>query len=424
MFTRHPPKKRYLQQILADKTKLDQTTKPTEELCSLPGSHSIAIEALNHKLLDIENMHNRETDTYSKILCLVHKQKTDSIGNNNLLADQSSSHNQQTSPTPKLYEALDSKDCHSAAPVCFTRQELDSQSNGIQQDSSAIAINQQQHDMEHPVMTNGRQPVNGNWMGVPNSNYPWMNKAQVQAQHNPHPNGWSKGVSARSDPNRQHSYQAQTEDTASWGNGVQVKTELISDDDYCDNLGKGDQGQGYVSVVDKPGASGIIPALWNHLEGPIPKLPYVLCEDGTKKADYSGICQLLNMNPDPDTGPCDSAVPVSPEESVPCDTTQTEPHPGMSTWANERPKRRGPHPKTPVKDKVARLGDMVYYVTTSGRNKGSGKEASPKSPCQICGDVAGGFHCGAFVCEACKVSVYYSTLLINWVATLIMYLLT
>ena len=28
--------------------------------------------------------------------------------------------------------------------------------------------------------------------------------------------------------------------------------------------------------------------------------------------------------------------------------------------------------------------------------------ATAKESCQICGDVAAGFHCGAFVCEACK----------------------
>ena len=42
-------------------------------------------------------------------------------------------------------------------------------------------------------------------------------------------------------------------------------------------------------------------------------------------------------------------------------------------------------------------------VTISGRNRGLGKANEPKFVCQICGDVAAGFHCGAFVCEACKV---------------------
>lgn len=25
--------------------------------------------------------------------------------------------------------------------------------------------------------------------------------------------------------------------------------------------------------------------------------------------------------------------------------------------------------------------------------------------CQVCGDVAAGFYCGAFICEACKVGI-------------------
>lgn len=44
-------------------------------------------------------------------------------------------------------------------------------------------------------------------------------------------------------------------------------------------------------------------------------------------------------------------------------------------------------------------------VTTSGRNRGSGKSREPKYECQVCGDVAAGYHCGAYVCEACKVSI-------------------
>jgi len=42
-------------------------------------------------------------------------------------------------------------------------------------------------------------------------------------------------------------------------------------------------------------------------------------------------------------------------------------------------------------------------VTTSGRNRGRGRASEPKYDCQICGDVAAGYHCGAYVCEACKV---------------------
>lgn len=42
-------------------------------------------------------------------------------------------------------------------------------------------------------------------------------------------------------------------------------------------------------------------------------------------------------------------------------------------------------------------------TTTSGRNRGRGKATEPKYDCQICGDVAAGYHCGAYVCEACKV---------------------
>ena len=45
-----------------------------------------------------------------------------------------------------------------------------------------------------------------------------------------------------------------------------------------------------------------------------------------------------------------------------------------------------------------------HFVTMSGRNRGLGKANEPKFVCQICGDVAAGFHCGAYVCEACKVN--------------------
>ena len=42
-------------------------------------------------------------------------------------------------------------------------------------------------------------------------------------------------------------------------------------------------------------------------------------------------------------------------------------------------------------------------VTSSGRNRGTRKASDPKFDCQVCGDLAAGFHCGAHVCEACKV---------------------
>ena len=48
--------------------------------------------------------------------------------------------------------------------------------------------------------------------------------------------------------------------------------------------------------------------------------------------------------------------------------------------------------------------DRRPMVTSSGRNRG-GKTVEPKYVCQVCGDLAAGFHCGAYVCEACKVHV-------------------
>ncbi|ELU14753.1 hypothetical protein CAPTEDRAFT_132489 [Capitella teleta] len=42
------------------------------------------------------------------------------------------------------------------------------------------------------------------------------------------------------------------------------------------------------------------------------------------------------------------------------------------------------------------------HVTSSGRNRGAGKANEPRFECQVCGDIAAGFHCGAYVCEACK----------------------
>jgi len=44
-------------------------------------------------------------------------------------------------------------------------------------------------------------------------------------------------------------------------------------------------------------------------------------------------------------------------------------------------------------------------MTTSGRNRGRGKATERKYDCQVCGDVAAGYHCGAYVCEACKVFI-------------------
>lgn len=41
-------------------------------------------------------------------------------------------------------------------------------------------------------------------------------------------------------------------------------------------------------------------------------------------------------------------------------------------------------------------------VTACGRNRGLGRNLDPKYLCQICEDIAVGYHCGAFICEACK----------------------
>ena len=49
------------------------------------------------------------------------------------------------------------------------------------------------------------------------------------------------------------------------------------------------------------------------------------------------------------------------------------------------------------------IGLNGFQLTSSGRNKGLGKANEPKFDCQVCGDVAAGFHCGAYICEACKV---------------------
>ena len=45
-------------------------------------------------------------------------------------------------------------------------------------------------------------------------------------------------------------------------------------------------------------------------------------------------------------------------------------------------------------------------TTTSGRNRGRGKLTEPRYECQVCGDTAAGYHCGAYVCEACKVRCF------------------
>lgn len=53
-------------------------------------------------------------------------------------------------------------------------------------------------------------------------------------------------------------------------------------------------------------------------------------------------------------------------------------------------------------------------TTTSGRNRGRGKATEPKYDCQICGDVAAGYHCGAYVCEACKVLSVFCYQCLTW----------
>jgi len=56
-------------------------------------------------------------------------------------------------------------------------------------------------------------------------------------------------------------------------------------------------------------------------------------------------------------------------------------------------------------DEYEEYGKRRPLMTTSGRNRGCGKSLEPKYVCQVCGDTAAGFHCGAYVCEACKVGI-------------------
>ncbi|VDP79435.1 unnamed protein product [Schistosoma mattheei] len=54
----------------------------------------------------------------------------------------------------------------------------------------------------------------------------------------------------------------------------------------------------------------------------------------------------------------------------------------------------------------------VMGITSISNNKGilSGLNMKDRKPCDICGDVAAGFHCNAYVCEACKfLSAYLET---------------
>lgn len=46
--------------------------------------------------------------------------------------------------------------------------------------------------------------------------------------------------------------------------------------------------------------------------------------------------------------------------------------------------------------------DLPHQVPYVG---GSGLKVDEQQICQVCGDIAAGFHCGAYVCEACKVSL-------------------
>lgn len=57
----------------------------------------------------------------------------------------------------------------------------------------------------------------------------------------------------------------------------------------------------------------------------------------------------------------------------------------------------------PVKQEVVDTEYENLFGVQVDEVGGSGQNVSL---CQVCGDVAAGFHCGAFVCEACKVKHY------------------
>jgi hypothetical protein len=66
--------------------------------------------------------------------------------------------------------------------------------------------------------------------------------------------------------------------------------------------------------------------------------------------------------------------------------------------------------QVPPKPLSVSCAQVPMELTSSGRNKGLGKANEPKFDCQVCGDLAAGFHCGAYICEACKVTAGISSL--------------
>lgn len=89
-----------------------------------------------------------------------------------------------------------------------------------------------------------------------------------------------------------------------------------------------------------------------------------------------------------------------------CDLQEAKngPRPMPLDGGHASPKAANSDPVVYVKEEVddTSVEAKQVHVTTSGRNRGSGKSREPKYECQVCGDVAAGYHCGAYVCEACK----------------------
>ena len=52
---------------------------------------------------------------------------------------------------------------------------------------------------------------------------------------------------------------------------------------------------------------------------------------------------------------------------------------------------------------VGSSGEVLKQKKTVSPRRSSKNKHMENVSCQVCGDMAAGFYCGAFICEACKV---------------------
>ena len=168
------------------------------------------------------------------------------------------------------------------------------------------------------------------------------------------------------------------------------RVKNLQDDVICSSPSKGKtvpKQESPSSELDRGKAN-----LSDWLDHYLPRSLRAYSVDTTEKVNVSSDCGQ------PSSEECPAVSAVAPQViSSSSSPTSTVP---SSALANDNQKPSDKEKKGSSSAKRKHGGSPGGNVSSST----AAKRSTTDEPCRVCGDAASGFHCGAFICEACKVS--------------------